>query len=97
MTPRAPASPRARLAELATEVAGTTAGVRSASAFAAAISGGRFGVELHLIAELVPLRPLAERVRSAVEAATTAAGLEAALGPVDIAVDDVVEAGEVGR
>ncbi len=85
-----PSSPRRRLEELAAEVAAAIPGVGSAAAAAVAVPGGRFGVALRLAAELVPLRPLADEVRSRIVTAAVSAGLAEALGPVDIAIDDIV-------
>ncbi len=87
---RPPASLRRQLEELAREVAAATPGVGSAACTAVAVPGGRFGVALRLAAELVPLRPLADEVRSRIVTAAVSAGLAEALGPVDIAIDDIV-------
>ncbi len=57
---------------------------------ATALAGGGYGVELHLVTEVVPLHPLADRVRSRVVQAASAVGLDGALGPVDITIADVV-------
>ena len=59
---------------------------------AAAIGEDRYGLTLHLVGELVPLREVAERVRERVERAASAAGLRSALGPVHVSFEDVVEA-----
>lgn len=66
---------------------------RVAGVVVAAIGGGRFSVELHLVGGLVPLHPLAERVRDRVERAAAKAGLRDALGPVDITFEDVLADG----
>ncbi len=58
---------------------------------AVVLPDGRYGVSLYLVARLVPLHPLAERVRALVARAAATAGLAAALGPVDIAFENVVE------
>jgi hypothetical protein len=50
----------------------------------AALRGGRYSVDLYLTAELVPLGPLAGRLREAVRRNVRAIGLEELLGPVDI-------------
>ncbi len=56
----------------------------------AAVTGdGRYELTLHLRAELVPLHPLAERVRESVRRMASKAALEDALGPVSIAFEDV--------
>lgn len=54
-------------------------------------SDGRYAVELCLVARLVPLHPLAEEVRAAVEATAAARGLAHRLGTVDVAFADVQE------
>jgi hypothetical protein len=64
---------------------------------ATALAGGGYGVELHLVTEVVPLLPLADRVRSRVERAAASAGLADALGPVDITIEDVVTPNEVSK
>jgi hypothetical protein len=64
---------------------------------ATALAGGGYGVELHLVTEVVPLPPLADRVRSSVQRAASSAGLSAVLGRVDIAIDDVVMPSEVSK
>lgn len=56
---------------------------------AAATAGGRYEVNLHLRAELVPLHPLAERVRESVQRAASRAYLAAALGPVSVFFEDL--------
>ena len=50
---------------------------------------GGFDLSLQLVCDLVPLRPVAERVRAAVE--TAAAGAEMIARSVTIRVTDVVE------
>ena len=64
---------------------------------ATALAGGRYGVELHLVTELVPLPQLADLVRSRVERAASSAGLADVLGPVDITIEDVVMPNEVSK
>jgi hypothetical protein len=59
-------------------------------------AGGGYAVELHLVCDVVPLRPLAERIREQVERAAAGAGLAHALGHVDITIEDVVDRGEAG-
>ena len=61
---------------------------------ATAFPGGAYRVELSLVTEVVPLHELADRVRSRVARAASAAGLAHVLGPVDVAIEDVVIAGE---
>ncbi len=65
-------------------------GDRLPGVLATALPGGAYGVEIHLVTELVPLRELAERVRSRVERAAASAGLGELLGPVDVTIEDVV-------
>ena len=55
-----------------------------------ALAGGGYGAELHLVTAVVPLLPLADRVRSEVERAASSAGLADVLGPVGVAIEDVV-------
>jgi hypothetical protein len=50
----------------------------------AALKGGGYSVDLYLTTELVPLGPLAGRLREAVRRNVKAIGLEELLGPVDI-------------
>ena len=64
---------------------------------ATALAGGGYGVELHLVTEVVPLPQLADLVRSRVERAASSAGLAAVLGPVDITIEDVVMPNEVSK
>lgn len=66
-----------------------TGGERLDGVVATAVPGGRYGVALHLVCELVPLHPLADRIRERLARSVSAAGLEGALGPVDIAFEDV--------
>ncbi len=64
---------------------------------ATALAGGGYGVELHLVTEVVPLPQLADLVRSRVERAASSAGLADVLGPVDITIEDVVMPNEVSK
>ena len=57
--------------------------------------GGRYDVDLHLVARLVPLPHLAERVRSRVTKAVQRAGLAERLGPVSIRFEDLAVAEEL--
>ena len=68
---------------------------RLAGVMATALAGGGYGVELHLVTEVVPLLSLADRIRSSVERAAAAAGLADVLGPVDITIEDVETPNEV--
>lgn len=70
-------------------------GERLQGVVATTLPDGRVGVELHLATELVPLHPLGETVRSAVEAAVAAGGLGDRLGPVEVRFEDVLESAEV--
>ena len=56
---------------------------------AAALSDGRYSVPLHLVARVVPLLPLARRIRAGIERGAARAGLEQVLGPIDIVFEDV--------
>jgi hypothetical protein len=60
----------------------------------AASADGRYSVALLLIARLVPLEALAERVRERVSESTRTAGLGELLGSVDITFEDVAEPSE---
>jgi len=71
-------------------------GERVVGVVSAALPEGGYGVALHLTAHMIPLRPLADTVRSGVVAAAARAGLASELGPVDITFEDVREAGEAG-
>ncbi len=62
---------------------------------ATARAAGGYGIELHLVTEVVPLPQLADLVRSRVERAASSAGLADVLGPVDITIEDVVMPNEV--
>lgn len=66
-------------------------GERLEGVVATALADGSLGLELHLEAELVPLRPLGDVVRAAVAAR---AGSEHRLGPVDVRFEDVSEPDE---
>jgi hypothetical protein len=108
-TPPPPPSTRLQLARVALDAALTVAGVvgtaralESATATArdrvpgvvvVALKDGRYDVTLHVIAEVVPLHDLADRIRERVVRAATVAGLGPALGPVTVVFEDVV-AGE---
>jgi hypothetical protein len=58
---------------------------------AAALADGRYGVTLHLVSRVVPLRPLADRIRARIKRGASRAGLEDALGPIDIFFEDLAE------
>ena len=48
-------------------------------------------VSTNLVARVVPLHPLAERIRARIERGAARAGLEHALGPIDIVFEDVAD------
>ncbi len=56
---------------------------------AAVTADGRYEIGLHLQAELVPLHPLGDRVRQAVQRAASGAGLGEALGRVTVSFEDL--------
>ncbi len=64
---------------------------RLAGVTAAALSDGCYAITLHLVARVVPLRPLADRIRTRIERGAARAGLDQALGPIDIVFGDVAE------
>ena len=72
-------------------------GERLPGVLAIALAGGGYGVELHLVTEVVPLPELADRVRSRVARAASSAGLADVLGPVDVTIEDVVMPNEVSE
>ncbi len=104
-----PASARVRLARIAHHVAVGTRGVahpmpgrRLATpdgqelvpgVVVAAVPGERYSITLHLAVHPVALETLAERIRAAVLLEASAAGLAAAVGPIDVSFEDVVEPG----
>jgi len=51
----------------------------------------RFDVSLHLVTRMVPLHPLADRVRERVSGAAGRAGLGDRLGPVGVRIEDLAE------
>lgn len=51
----------------------------------------RFDVSLHLVTRMVPLHPLADRVRERVSGAAGRAGLGDRLGPVRVRIEDLAE------
>ena len=61
-------------------------------AIAVVRADGRFDVELHLVAGLVPLHPLGERIRDRIDKDARKAGVSELVGPVHIAFEDVGEA-----
>jgi hypothetical protein len=62
---------------------------RLAGVTAAALADGRYSLTLHLVVRIVPLLPLADRIRARIERGASRAGLEQALGPIDIVFEDV--------
>ena len=73
-------------------VTGSSGGAAIQGVRVLAGEGGRYDVDLHLVARLVPLPPLAERVRSRVTKAAQRAGLADRLGPVSIRFEDLAVA-----
>lgn len=71
-------------------------GLRVDGVVCAALPDGRYQASIHLVVAMVPLRPLADAVRAQVQRDVTSAGLAERLGPVDIAVEDISTAGEIG-
>jgi hypothetical protein len=71
-------------------------GLRVDGVVCAALPGGRYHAAVHLVAAMVPLRPLADAVRARVQRDVTIAGLAERLGPVDIVVEDVRMPAELG-
>ena len=57
------------------------------------VAGGheRFDVSLHLVTRIVPLHPLADRVRERVSRAAGRSGLGDRLGPVDVRIENLAE------
>lgn len=57
------------------------------------LAGGeeRFDVSLHLVTRMVPLQPLADRVRERVTRAAERSGLGDRLGPVGVRIEDLAE------
>lgn len=64
---------------------------RLSGVLATADQEDKVSISLNLVVSLVPLRPLADRVRASVVSAAGAAGLGQSLGPVDIVFADVAE------
>ncbi len=64
-----------------------------AGAVAVVRADGRFDVELHLVAGLVPLHPLGERIRDRIDKDARKAGVSGLVGPVHIAFEDLAEDG----
>ncbi len=56
---------------------------------ATAQADGRYAVDLCLVADLVPLHPLADRIRTRVRGAVTRAGVGGALGGIDVEFADL--------
>jgi hypothetical protein len=59
----------------------------------AAVAGGRYTVDVHLIARPVPLHALGDAVRARIERRSRAAGLAEIVGMVSVSFEDVVEDG----
>ncbi|MEO7095241.1 MAG: hypothetical protein ABI175_18415 [Polyangiales bacterium] len=60
-----------------------------AGIFAAAQPDGRIGLSVSVVSDLVPLHPLAERLRKRIGAAVARAGLEGELGEIDVTIEDL--------
>ena len=73
-----------------------SAGLRVDGVECLAVGDGRHQVSVHLVAEMVALRPLADAVRARVERDVAVAGLADRLGRVDVAVEDVQARTEAG-
>ncbi len=67
---------------------------RLAGVTAAALPEGRYGVTLHLVAQLVPLHELGGRIRARIKRAASLAGIGDALGPVDLVFEDIADSPE---
>lgn len=65
-------------------------GLRIPGVVAAAQPDGRYSLSLHLVVQPVPLHALAEQVRNRVVRNAGLAGLDGALGPVDVSIEDLV-------
>lgn len=59
----------------------------------AAVAGGRYTVDVHLIARPVPLHALADAVRARIQHRSQVAGLGGVLDTVSVRFEDVVEDG----
>lgn len=68
-------------------------GQRLPGVVAAEQADGLVGVTLHLVVEPVPLHPLADGLRTRIEAGAAAGALAGRLGPVDIAFEDIGQPG----
>ncbi len=66
-------------------------------AIAVVRADGRFDVELHLVAGLVPLHPLGERIRDRIDKDARKAGVDGLIGPVNIAFEDVDESAPAAK
>jgi hypothetical protein len=64
-------------------------GERLAGVSATAQRDGRYDVDLRLVADLVPLHPLADAVRARVRASAGRAGLTALVGAIDVEFADI--------
>lgn len=70
-------------------------GQRLPGVVAAEQADGLVGVTLHLVVEPVPLHPLADGLRTRIEAGAAAGALAGRLGPVDIAFEDIGQPGAI--
>ncbi len=67
------------------------AGQRVDGVVVTALPDGTYELSVHLVCALVPLPPLAERVRTAVLEVTAAAALGEAVGPVHVHVEEIAD------
>jgi hypothetical protein len=61
------------------------------------LAGGGYAVELHLVAELVPLPALAETIRDNIDRRISETALGGALRRIDVTFEDVTDEGLPGR
>jgi len=61
------------------------------------LAGGGYVVELHLVAELVPLPALAETIRDSIDSRISKTALGGALRRIDVTFEDVTDEGLPGR
>lgn len=76
---------------LGAHVTGVGGGERLEGVICAATEGGGYALSLRLICEAVPLHPLADEIREAVEASAADAGASRAPETVSIAFVDLAE------
>lgn len=76
---------------LGVHLTGAGGGERLEGVICAATEGGGYVLSLRLICEAVPLRPLADEIRAAVQASPANGGASGALESVSIAFVDLAE------